>query len=305
MDLHKRYKQKPRRPARITSVLFLSHPFVCLAYYSGILLLIFSFNHPAFIVSAFIMIFLQISYLMSLRAAVSHLKIYLVLGLAIALLNPLFNRRGVTILFYLFDKPVTLESFAYGLYMMLLILTMLMVFVSINNVLGMSKLLYLFSSPIPQTGFIISMTLRYGELFKRQAREYMGIQTTRANSGKTGKFWRIKNTSHILAGFFSSSLEDGMIVSETLKAKEYGKHQRSHYQKYKMRGLDFVFMSIFLSLGALLVVGKYYDLGNIDYYNNLHINLQEGVIIYVIYLTFFLLPLIIDGFYAIKRKCSL
>ena len=35
-------------------------------------------------------------------------------GLFVLLLNPLLNHRGRTVLFYLFENPVTLESFLYG-----------------------------------------------------------------------------------------------------------------------------------------------------------------------------------------------
>lgn len=306
MDLYNRFRQKPRHAVRITSILFLCHPSVAALYYIGVLTLIFTFNHPVFMLSAFALMFLQVSYLLSLRVATNHIKSYLLLGMVIALINPVFNHRGVTILFYFFDRPITLEAFAYGVYLFMLIITMLIIFVSINNVMGMSKILYLFSSTLPQISFLTSMTLRYGELFKQQAQEYRGIQNTREPSVKISKLAKTKNASNMLAGFFSSSLESGMVVSETLKAKEYGKHKRTHYQKYKMSGLDFSFVSLMLILGTGMVIGKSCGLGNIDYYKDLHISLEGNKLFtfYLIYMMFLLLPIIIDGFYYLKRKCD-
>ena len=54
-------------------------------------------------------------YLNGARKYFSSLKFALVMFAVIAVLNPLFNHRGLTVLFYLAGEPVTLEAFAYGL----------------------------------------------------------------------------------------------------------------------------------------------------------------------------------------------
>lgn len=300
---------KPRKRygkfIRLTSVLCLCHPLVCFIYYTLGIILLFMFNHPLFILTIFLLVIIQASYLMRFTVVIKHIKIYLLFCLIIALLNPLFNRRGITILFYMFNKPVTLESLAYGIYMSMVIIGMFVIFLCINKVLGMNKTLYLFSKAVPQTAFMVSMTLRFSELFKIKAKDYIDVQNIRYTPKQNNKYEKIKHGGSLLSGFCLGALEDGMNIAETLRAKEYAKHKRVSYSQFSIKSLDVLFLFLIILIVLPVLLGKLNFIGNIDYYRNfsIYIYITQSYIVYAFIIIFFLLPLILDGFYYLKRKC--
>lgn len=263
------------------------------------------FNHPIFILTIFFLVLIQASYLIRFSTVFNHLKIYFLFCLMIALLNPLFNRRGITILFYLFDKPVTFESLAYGIYMSIVIMGMFVIFLCINKVLGMGKTLYLFSKAVPQTAFMVNMTLRFSELFKIQAKDYIAVQNVRHTHDQSQKYEKIKYAGSLLSGFCSGVLEDGMNIAETLRAKEYGKHKRVSYSQYSINTLDIIFFILVALIGIPILLGKFSSIGNIDYYRDFNITIYgiESYIVYGFIIIYFLLPIILDLFYYLKRIC--
>ncbi|HHX51081.1 MAG TPA: energy-coupling factor transporter transmembrane protein EcfT, partial [Clostridia bacterium] len=84
------------------------HPATCFCYYLGVLVLSMILFHPLFLGTALLVLIL----LNYCQDKGEHLRdllpYYLFLSLLIVLFNPLLNRRGATILFYLLDRQVTL-----------------------------------------------------------------------------------------------------------------------------------------------------------------------------------------------------
>ncbi len=67
-----------------------------------------------------------------------------------AVLNPLFNHEGATILTYLPDgNPLTLESMLYGVSAAAMMVTVILWFSCYNSVMTSDKFLYLFGRVIP------------------------------------------------------------------------------------------------------------------------------------------------------------
>lgn len=90
------------------------HPVPCFIYFAGILVLSMTIFQPVFLASAVLLLFAVHASLDGGRSLKRYLGMFLFIILFMVVLNPLISHRGATILFYLFDNPVTMESIVYG-----------------------------------------------------------------------------------------------------------------------------------------------------------------------------------------------
>lgn len=233
------------------------------------------------------------------------MRIYVIFSLLIALINPLFSHRGSHILFYLFDRPVTAEAALYGLGISMMILSMLLCFICLNQVLNSGKFLYLFSRIVPQTAFIISMSMRYFTLLKDRISDYVGVQNTRDDRADKTRREKIKTAGGLLGGFSAWTLEDGMLVAESLRSKEYGKRKRTLYARYYFNAED----GIWIATVAVLLIGaavlKSMGAGEIDYYRQISFvaNGRWDMAAMAVLTVYLFLPQLGGMKLYIKRKC--
>lgn len=285
--------------------LFLFHPLTILAYLGVLFTIAFLFPHPAFTATHTLLAFLLAGYFASFGAVFQKLKTYAPFTLAVALLNPFFNHRGFHILFYLFDKPITLEAFCYGLYMTSFLMSLLLVFITVNQVLTSQKLLYLFSGVAPQTSFIVSMTLRFSGLLRQKAIDFLNVQRSRDADvlHKASKMYKLKHSGNLLGAFCVWALEDGMRSAETLRAKEYGKNKRTHYKTYVFTAKDGIFTVLFLSFLVAICVLRLKGAGDYDYFRNLTAPSLDSLsrVAYLLVSAYMLLPFTIDCATSIRR----
>src|SRR4051812_9805226 len=98
------------------------HPFPGFLYYAVLMVFSMLLFHPLFLITSL----LAMIGLNMLHDGGKQIRpwagYYVIVGLIIIIVNPLFSHRGSHILFYLFDNPITLESILYGITMMLSIL---------------------------------------------------------------------------------------------------------------------------------------------------------------------------------------
>jgi len=307
VGIHKGALKRHGKRLRLTTWLFLCHPAVSLAYFTGFFLLIFLYAHPVFIVTGFVCAGLQAAYHIGLRYFAGKIKLTFLFCLLLALLNPLLNHRGAHILFYLFQKPVTLEAAAYGAYMMFLLMTMFALFIDINQTVGTGKLLYIFSRAAPQTSFIVSMSMRYSSFLKREAADYLGVQRTRDVDASEGKSNKLKRAGVVVAGFCALTLEKGMQIAESLRAREYGKTKRTLYASYLFTGLDAVFLASCLMLCIAGTVFALTGAGSFDYFRGLsdwRLDLTD-MCAYSLFIVYMLLPYVMDAYRETIRRRSL
>lgn len=94
-----------------------------------------------------------------------------------ALLNPLFNHKGATVITYLGSgNPLTLESILYGLAAAAMLVTVISWFSCYNAVMTSDKFVYLFGRIIPALSLIFTMVLRFVPRFKAQLQAVSAAQ---------------------------------------------------------------------------------------------------------------------------------
>ena len=128
------------------------HPLVTLVYYIGVFMALFLFNSLCY--TAVILAWML---LLACRTAGGRKSLRLLFGAVLfggilLLINPLVNSEGLHILFYLGERPITLESLLYGTHNLLLIVALLLVFPSLNLLMDSERILFLFSRFLQASG---------------------------------------------------------------------------------------------------------------------------------------------------------
>ena len=151
------------------------HPAVNLCFFAAAIGMSMFLMHPVFLA---ISIFCSCGYLWYLQGGMGLLRqvgYLLPVLLFTAVLNPLFNHEGKTVLFYLWnDNPVTLEAVCFGLASAVLMGASIVWFNCCNAVFTTDKIIYLFGRVIPSLSLLISMTLRFVPRFKDYLRSQRG-----------------------------------------------------------------------------------------------------------------------------------
>ena len=147
------------------------HPVVALLYYCEMFAALFLFDSLFYTAVILIWMMPLACRTAGIQKTLRLLGGAVLLGGLLLLLNPLLNSDGIHILFYLGERPVTMESLLYGAHNLLLIAALLMVFPSLNVLLDSERILFLFSRLMQTSALILSMSMRFVPLLTRRARE--------------------------------------------------------------------------------------------------------------------------------------
>jgi len=159
--------------------------------------------------------------------------------LLIVLMNPIFSHRGRTVLYYVGDIPLTLESVVYGFTLGLAILNMLVFFVSYRLVMTEQKFLYLFARISPKAALVAMMAAGLIPRLRRRLNELILIQRTRGvtvTEGPLGQ--RARNGVRLVGTLLSWTLEDALQTADSMQARGYGTGERSSYLGFRFRSRD-------------------------------------------------------------------
>ncbi|WP_211746054.1 energy-coupling factor transporter transmembrane component T [Paenibacillus sp. Marseille-Q4541] len=291
------------------------HPRLCFIYFAGLITICMLVKHPVYLGAAFLVTILLNFSIDRGRSLRKGLVRYLLIALVIFITNPLFSSRGATILFYLLDRPVTLESIVYGAIFAISLLSVLFAFVAFNLIITPEKMLYLITPFAPRTAFIVTVTLRFVPLLTSRLKEIMTIKRImgqgkeQSQQMKKSKKNRMQNGMESLHTLISWSLEEALITASSMRARGYGVTKRSSARIYKMDNRDRIVMWIIILTGTNLIIGAWYGVNRYDIYPRL--SQMTWTSLYSFHFTCFLLyllfPLFMNGkewlhWYLIRSK---
>ena len=213
------------------------HPAVNLCYFAAAIGLSMFLMHPVFLTVSLISACAYLWYLREARGFVRQVGYLLPVLLFTALLNPLFNDRGDTILFTLQNgHPVTLESVCFGLASAALMGASILWFNCCNAVFTTDKIIFLFGRIIPSLSLLISMTLRFVPRFK----EYLltTLQVQRAMEAPRGKLDTLKQALTAFSATVSWAMEQSIVTADSMKSRGYGSAGRTAYAIYRFERRD-------------------------------------------------------------------
>lgn len=225
-----------------------------------------------------------------------------------ALINPLFNHEGITIITYLpGGNPLTLESVVYGLCSACMIVNVICWFGVYGNIMTSDKFIYLFGRVIPSLSLILSMTLRFVPLFAKQlktvvnARKGMGIDSS-TGSIKT----RIKNGLTVLSVMITWALENAIDTADSMRSRGYGIPGRTAFSVFRFSERDIAAITAIVFLGLYVLVGSFAGAAEILYFpylKSVPFSLYS-VSVYFAYGILCLIPIFIEIWEVIKWNVS-
>ena len=236
------------------------HPAVNCMYF--ILVMVYSvlYLHPVCLAISLACAFAYSVRLNGVRALRFNLLCLLPMLLVCALMNPLFNHEGATILFYLpNDNPVTAESIWYGVAAATMLVAAVCWFSCYHAVMTSDKFIYLFGRVIPGLSLVLSMALRQIPRFKAQARVVAAAQRGLGRDLSTGSLLqRARQGARIFSMVLTWALENGVETADSMRSRGYGLRGRTSFALFTWTRRDT------LALGAILFCGGYVLVGQLS-----------------------------------------
>lgn len=233
------------------------HPAISFLYFVLVLGCAMFVMHPVFLGISMISGFVYLLYLRGRKVLKSVLFLMLPVFLISAVVNPLFNHQGVTILFYLkTGNPFTMESVIYGLATGGMLVSVLNWFSCYQEVMTSDKFIYLFGKVIPAMSLIFSMVLRFVPKYKNQITKVSEAQRCIGRDVSNGNvFTRAKNGMKILSIMTTWALENSVETADSMKSRGYGLRGRTNYAIYRFDSRDRNLLGVILLLGGIVIGG--------------------------------------------------
>jgi energy-coupling factor transport system permease protein len=254
--------------------------------------------HPVLICISLICGTMYLLYLKGVKDVLKSFRYMIVMVLMIVIINPMFNHEGATILYYLSNgNPITKESIIYGIFMALLLVSVINWCGCYNIVVTSDKFIYLFGRIIPHFSLILSMILRYIPRFKIQFRQ---VKEARAaiygDITKGNIIRRIKNFANIISAMISWSLENSIETSDSMRARGYGMKGRTSFSIYRFQKRDGIVCGCIFCCISIVAYGLLSEKMYYRYYPTFESNLFEikMIGIYIVYTLMCIIPLIIN-----------
>ncbi|MBO4934398.1 MAG: energy-coupling factor transporter transmembrane protein EcfT [Clostridia bacterium] len=226
----------------------------------------------------------------------SGILLYSLLFFGITVINPLISHNGDTELFFINNKPVTLEAVIYGAVSAVMIIGILIWFRSFSAVMTGEKLLYLVGSVLPKTSVILCSALRYIPLFKKQHEKIRAAQTAMGLYTADNITDKLKGSARVFSILTTWSLENSIDTADSMKARGYGLKHRTSFTLYKYHASDIIFTIITVLLAASAITFAAVGGLSMQFYPNVALPETTTLIVasYISYGALALLPAVLE-----------
>ncbi|MEK4291667.1 energy-coupling factor transporter transmembrane component T [Paenibacillus sp. FSL R5-0475] len=282
------------------------HPFVNFLYFVVVLLFSMVFMHPIFQVIALISAVVY-SFMLKGKKAVRFNLLYMVpFLLFMAIMNPVFNHQGVTILFYLNNgNPITKESILYGVAAACMFVTVIIWFSCYNVVMTSDKFIYIFGKILPALSLIFSMVLRFVPRYLAQIKVISNAQKCIGRDVTQGNLLaRARNGITILSIMTTWALENAIETADSMKSRGYGLPGRTSFSIFRLDARDKVALLIMTGLIAMVVIGAAMGENTMRYYPSIKASAITpfSILVYIAYFALCMIPVLINMVEAMKWK---
>jgi len=233
------------------------HPSINFLYFTCVIGFAMFFTHPACLAISLLCALTYSVYLSGKKAVRFSLVYMLPMLIFTALLNPVFNHQGGTILTYLpGGNPLTLESALYGVAAAGMLVTVIMWFTCYNEVMTSDKIVYLFGRAVPALSLILSMALRFVPRFLAQIKVISNAQKCAGRDVPSRNILqKIKHGAKILSILVTWSLENAIETADSMKSRGYGLPGRTAFSIFHFDRRDACALVYILSCAAAVIAG--------------------------------------------------
>lgn len=264
------------------------HPAVCFLFFLFVFVLTPVFINPVFGAISFAAAFFYELKACGKTAALGTVKFALPLSVLVAVFNMLFCRYGKTTLFSVFEIKMNLEPLVYGVCTGLMLGALIMWFASYNEVVTSEKIAALFGGFAPSLVLTFSMAMRFVPLMVKTAN-----QIKEAQQGLGNEIKGVKNGVARFSALVSMSLERSMEISDSMRARGFGKGKHRGFSRYEFRAGDAVLMCCFTAAFVFEIIMRCAGAFEFLYQSRIEIKSANPVVAAVFAAVCFL-PLAVD-----------
>ncbi|MEK8204744.1 energy-coupling factor transporter transmembrane component T [Paenibacillus sp. FSL L8-0696] len=282
------------------------HPFVNFLYFVVVLLFSMVFMHPIFQVIA-LSSAVAYSIMLKGKKGIRFNLLYMIpFLLFMAVMNPVFNHQGVTILFYLNNgNPITKESILYGVAAACMFVTVIIWFSCYNVVMTSDKFIYIFGKILPALSLIFSMVLRFVPRYLAQIKVISNAQKCIGRDVSQGNLLaRARNGITILSIMTTWALENAIETADSMRSRGYGLPGRTSFSIFRLDARDKVVLLIMTGLIALVAVGAVMGENTMRFYPSIKASTITpfSILIYIAYFALCMIPVLINMVEEMKWK---
>ena len=213
------------------------HPAVNLVFFTAVLGMTMFIQQPVYLAISLVSSCGYLLYLQGRKGMLRQVGYLVPVLLMTAVMNPLFNHRGVTALLYLpNDNPITLEAVCFGLASAVMMGASIVWFNCCNTVFTSDKIIYLFGRVIPALSLLISMTLRFVPRFKNFLQSV--LRTQRAMHKPENAREKLEQALAAFSATVSWAMEQSIVSADSMKSRGYGIQGRTAFSIYLFEKRD-------------------------------------------------------------------
>jgi len=274
------------------------HPIVNFIYFIFVIGFSCFFMHPVCLGISLVSGFIYSVMLKGRKAVRTNLIYMFPVLFLMALINPLFNHEGVSIIAYLpSGNPLTLESIVYGLSTAVMIVAVIFHFYCYNEVMTSDKFMYLFGRVIPGLSLVISMTLRFVPRFSAQLKVVANSQKCMGRDASKGNvIKRAKQGLNILSIMTTWALENAVETADSMKSRGYGSQGRTAFSIFEFDKRDKKALACILILGIYILTGNLLGEMSFQYFPSIktsEVSVYE-ISVFVAYMLLCIFPVMIE-----------
>ena len=231
------------------------HPLVNFLYFLGAIGFCVVIQHPAYMIAG--IVGAAVYYLLlSGRKGWKRILGMVPLFVLMAVVNPVFNTYGATVLFFLFGRPYTLEALLYGMVIAGMFVGMMLWFGCYNAVLTSDKFTSLFGNLIPALSLLLVMVLRMIPNLIRKAGQIIGARKSLGKgAGETSKTGdKVMDGLTVLSALTDWALEGSVVTADSMRSRGYGSARRTSFQIYRMTVRDWALLGLTAVLAAAVIL---------------------------------------------------
>jgi energy-coupling factor transport system permease protein len=273
------------------------HPIINFTFFCLVISFSMIFLHPLLMMISFMAAFTYSVYLNGKGAVKFNLVFVVPMIFVAALINPLFNHSGMTILYYFNDNPITLESIIYGIATGLMFGSVIIWFSCYNAVITSDKFIYIFGKIIPTMSLVFAMVLRFIPKFKAQIRIVSNGQKCIGRDITNGTLiQRIRHGIKIVSIMITWALENGIDTADSMRARGYGLPGRTSFSTFRFDSRDKIMGAAGLLIFGFIAFAALTGNNTIQFFPYIKLSKLSlvGVLGYIAYIVFCFGPLLID-----------
>ena len=268
-----------------------THPLVLFVYLLGVMGVCLGSLHPWYVAGSFTMALGVNLWLRGAKQTARTLRHALWVFCIVALANPLFNGRGATILFELFETPITLEALCYGVCSGGMLMAMWLWCAIWQSWMTAERFLYLFGNAVPTLSLMISMI--WG-LLPQSAQKLRQIRLAQPMEKQRGKREKARSLMRQITALVVMDMEDSMQTADAMRCKGYGVQKRTTFSVFRFTGQDGVLLALEIVLAGLCIAGLIQANRGLVFYPYLAAETPNAAL-YGCMAAFMLLPLGVQG----------